>query len=259
MFVMSSVLPFLGWRFWYTLYNAAPTLTAVNKGIMLLFLPINCHSRIRFVQQSEQSYYVTPRHIPFALKSIYTCAKLQVNWRSKDMYPKAYVDYLVHFHGLRDYFECHEILEEHWKEDPRGDRKPHWVGLIQIAVGLYHHRRGNFAGAKRMLTNAKRIAIQERESLEHLSLEVDTLIGKLTKQIQHIEQNDPYVSIDLPITSPELLKLCDARCTEVGCVYGSPSDLTNEFIVHKHTKRDRTEVIEERDQQYRIRNEKRNG
>ncbi|WP_270179113.1 DUF309 domain-containing protein [Alkalihalobacillus sp. CinArs1] len=175
------------------------------------------------------------------------------------MYPKAYIDYLVHFHGLRDYFECHEILEEHWKEDPRGERKPHWVGLIQIAVGLYHHRRGNVAGAKRMLTNAKKIALEERKALEQLSLEVDALIVKLTKQIELIEKNAPYESIDLPITSPKLLELCDARCTEVGCVYGSPSDLTNEYIVHKHTKRDRTEVLEERDQQIQIRKEKRNG
>ena len=32
------------------------------------------------------------------------------------MYSQAYIDYLVHFHGDRDYFECHELLEEHWKK-----------------------------------------------------------------------------------------------------------------------------------------------
>lgn len=175
------------------------------------------------------------------------------------MYPKAYIDYLVHFHGLRDYFECHEILEEYWKEDPRGDRKPHWVGLIQIAVGLYHHRRGNFAGAKRMLTNAKKIATQERAELERLSLNVDQLIDQLSKQIQLVENHKPYIGLDLPINSSELLELCQSRCNEVGCIYGSPSDLTNDYIVHKHSKRDRTDVIEERKTQFRARQQKRNG
>lgn len=32
------------------------------------------------------------------------------------MYPAEYLEYLVYFHADRDYFECHEILEEYWKE-----------------------------------------------------------------------------------------------------------------------------------------------
>ncbi len=64
------------------------------------------------------------------------------------MYPKAYIDYLVEFHATRDYFECHEILEEYWKEDPPKKRKRYWVGFIQLAVALYHHRRQNTAGQK---------------------------------------------------------------------------------------------------------------
>ena len=69
-------------------------------------------------------------------------------------YPKAYILYLVHFHGDRDYFECHEILEEHWKEMDPKDRMSHWVGLIQIAVAVYHERRENRQGAIRTLTKA---------------------------------------------------------------------------------------------------------
>ena len=33
-------------------------------------------------------------------------------------YPEAYTDYLCYFHGARDYFECHEVMEEYWKEHP---------------------------------------------------------------------------------------------------------------------------------------------
>lgn len=35
------------------------------------------------------------------------------------MYPEAYIEYLAEFHGSRDYFECHELLEEHWKKTLR--------------------------------------------------------------------------------------------------------------------------------------------
>lgn len=67
------------------------------------------------------------------------------------MYPKPYIDYLVYFHTNRDYFECHEVLEEHWKvADPR-HRNVLWVGLIQVAVSLYHHRRSNYVGAERTM------------------------------------------------------------------------------------------------------------
>lgn len=34
----------------------------------------------------------------------------------KTLYPTAYIKYLFHFHTDRDYFECHELLEEHWKQ-----------------------------------------------------------------------------------------------------------------------------------------------
>ncbi len=86
------------------------------------------------------------------------------------MYPKAYIDYLVEFHATRDYFECHEILEEFWKEDPPKKRKRYWVGFIQLAVALYHHRRQNTAGAKRLMANSIRILQAEHRAVEDLGL-----------------------------------------------------------------------------------------
>ena len=175
------------------------------------------------------------------------------------MYSEDYINYLVHFHGLRDYFECHEILEEHWKKEPRGKRKLHWVGLIQIAVGLYHHRRGNFAGAGRMIANAERISAQERNELENLSINVDQLLKMLAHEYQLIEEKSPYIGFEIPISSKKLLQQCKQRCIELGCVYGSPSDLSDAELIHRHSRRDRTDVLKERDQQYQIRQQKRNG
>jgi len=40
------------------------------------------------------------------------------------MYPEPYLEYLIQFHAERDYFECHEILEEYWKSAPANEREP---------------------------------------------------------------------------------------------------------------------------------------
>ncbi|WP_226657325.1 DUF309 domain-containing protein [Pseudalkalibacillus hwajinpoensis] len=175
------------------------------------------------------------------------------------MYPEAYIQYLAHFHGLRDYFECHEILEEHWKEDPRGSRKLHWVGLIQIAVGLYHHRRGNFTGAKRMITNATHIVLNEREELENLAINVDKLSENLTSELQRIIDGLPYNSFEIPLTNNALLNKCKTTCIELGCKYGSKSDLADIELIDRHSRRDRSDVIEERKQQQLLKQQKRNG
>lgn len=66
-------------------------------------------------------------------------------------YEPLYVTYLVYFNRDRDYFECHEVLEELWL---KLDRDPVYKGLLQVAVGLYHFRNGNYRGGYMMLDSA---------------------------------------------------------------------------------------------------------
>ncbi len=54
-----------------------------------------------------------------------------------------------------DFFECHEVLEEIWVAE-RGPRRLFLQALIHLAVGLYHHHRGNPAGAERQLRKGLR-------------------------------------------------------------------------------------------------------
>ncbi|WP_218197281.1 DUF309 domain-containing protein, partial [Pseudomonas sp. 2995-1] len=61
-------------------------------------------------------------------------------------YPDAYIEYLIEFHGTRDYFECHEIMEEYWKKN----KEKHWHTLIQLAVAIYHERQHNYDGSLRL-------------------------------------------------------------------------------------------------------------
>ncbi|MFC3882778.1 DUF309 domain-containing protein [Bacillus songklensis] len=166
-------------------------------------------------------------------------------------YPIAYVDYLVHFHGDRDYFECHELLEEHWKSEELDTRKHIWVGLIQIAVSLYHQRRENYNGAYRMMNSAIRIVSNEKAEVQKLGLDYDALLKLLHKRAEEMKQQKKYESLYLPINDPSLTTVCIERSNEKGITWWSESDLNNISLVHRHTLRDRTSVIAEREKNLR--------
>lgn len=162
----------------------------------------------------------------------------------------AYLDYLVQFHCQRDYFECHEILEEHWKKDSRENRKNYWIALIQIAVGMYHYRRNNYRGAKKLFSHALKIVNDENKELTRLGIIVEDLQTLLEEQLQRIQAKKPYESMNLPLTSP-LLHQCLTYCQQQNLIWGKDSDLADNFLVHKHSLRDRTDVVTERLQNLR--------
>jgi predicted metal-dependent hydrolase len=76
-----------------------------------------------------------------------------------EVYDRLYVDFIYYFNIERDYFECHEVMEELWLEE---GRKPLYQGLLQIAVGLYHHWNGNVGGSIKLFS-------QGIDKLEHFS------------------------------------------------------------------------------------------
>jgi predicted metal-dependent hydrolase len=45
-----------------------------------------------------------------------------------------------------DFFACHETLEELWRAEPGPVRRV-YQGILHVAVGFYHLRRGNRHGA----------------------------------------------------------------------------------------------------------------
>ncbi len=173
------------------------------------------------------------------------------------MYPNAYIAYLVHFHGDRDYFECHERLEEYWKSMPKTERSPLWVGLIQIAVAQYHHRRSNLAGAGKLMASAIRLLAQSKPQLGELGLDADALLARLKERLRAIGNGEPYRSFDLPIVDPGLRARCEAGCQAIGRRLGEASDITDTFLLHKHTLRDRSAVIREREERLRAKRGKR--
>lgn len=174
-------------------------------------------------------------------------------------FPNAYLLYLVEFHATRDFFECHELLEEYWKEQPEDPLSETWLGLIQLAVGLYHERRGNMRGAIKMLVQAEtKLAASP---LEELGIDKSVLLEHLLPRISILQTNiaTSYVDIDLRIISNELLVLCQQACKERDLIWGKPSPMDDENIVHRHLRRDRSEVISARLRAFEAKKRERNG
>jgi uncharacterized protein len=160
----------------------------------------------------------------------------------------------VEFHASRDYFECHELLEDYWKEHPNDGRGEIWVGLIQTAVGQYHERRGNLRGAAMMYEQAlAKLSVSE---LEPLGLDKESLIEQLSKRKQTAANGmQEYKDIDMKLVHEPLLERCGALCMEQGLTWGIPSPYHDDSIIHRHLKRDRTEVIAARDAALRAKRE----
>jgi predicted metal-dependent hydrolase len=164
-------------------------------------------------------------------------------------YPEPYIEYLVYFHTDRDFFECHEVLEEYWKSVPDSPLRTAWHGLIQTAVGLYHHRRGNLAGARIMLESALvNLTVSHLQDLGFNSQKfIDIVRGRLKQLSEEPERN--YVDLNLPLADAELLQLCIKHAAMAHKNWLAQSDMANLSLIHKHTLRDRSKVIQERQKQ----------
>lgn len=57
--------------------------------------------------------------------------------------------------NAREYFDAHEVWEDAWRAAPMEEKK-FLQGLIQVAVALHHHSRGNLEGTRSLLDRAQR-------------------------------------------------------------------------------------------------------
>lgn len=167
------------------------------------------------------------------------------------VYPKAYIDFLVVFHGERDYFECHELMEEFWKQERGTKLSGAWLGLIQLSVFLYHQRRGNIAGARKMLDSA--ITHLQSCDLRELGIDGELFIELLNdrRAVLKIGNSDAgktalYMDLNIPLTDSLLIGLCMEECRRRGLQWGAPSPMDKDILVHKHLLRDRSEVVKKR-------------
>lgn len=123
-------------------------------------------------------------------------------------YERLYVEFVYYFNVERDYFECHEVMEELWLEE---GRNPVFQGLLQIAVGLYHYRNGNVSGSIKLF-NQGIDKLQHQPGILHgidaakLVEESRVYVGKLLKLE---EEPFDFYDLDIRIVDPELARLVE--------------------------------------------------
>ncbi|MFD0670292.1 DUF309 domain-containing protein [Cohnella sp. GCM10027633] len=162
-------------------------------------------------------------------------------------YPDEYIQYLAEYYGSRDYFECHEIMEEYWKEHPESPLLGCWLVLIRIAVAQYHARRGNRAGALKLMGKAA----QETDATLFDRLGIDGTELKALLERKRAEWEDresiAYEDLDLPITDDALLEAARQRSASCGYPWGIGGQDAGVSVVDRHKLRDRGDVIAARE------------
>ncbi len=149
-----------------------------------------------------------------------------------------FIDYCAFFNGNQDFFECHEVLEEYWKDIAPGDKKHPLVGYVQLATGFYHWRRDNYTGAERMLEKA---FSNFQHNIGHIffnEIDYDKLLIQLSDALAAVQMGKSFQAFQLPL-SPTLRQLTNARIQLL------PISDSN-YLLHKHMLRDRSHILAER-------------
>ena len=157
-----------------------------------------------------------------------------------------FIDYCAYFNGNNDYFECHEVLEEYWKEIAPKEKFHPLVGYVQLATGMYHWRRSNVTGAARIIEKAILNFELNRDSEFFEFIDLKQLLLIMKNQHRKIQENEPFKHFKLPITDLQLQELVQQRIKTIPL-------MDSHFIFNKHMLRDRTEILEARELKKRSR------
>lgn len=159
-------------------------------------------------------------------------------------YHPLFLQFIVYFNDNQDYFECHEVLEEYWKEQENFSKDHPLTGYILMSTGLYHWRRGNTAGAARTLQKAitrfSQMPVQFGNYLEEVA--VDEIIDNLENCLKCIETGDDFYTFQLPI-SPQLQVEAEKFKPSLALL---PKNSAS--VIHKHIQRDRSDIISQREE-----------
>lgn len=96
----------------------------------------------------------------------------------------------------REYFECHEVLEEIWIEETQCSTKNHpAIVLLQFSVALLHWKRGNFSGAQKVFSKSLEYLENSTSDLENLGIDSSNLKEEIDEILVRIENGIPYSSM----------------------------------------------------------------
>jgi uncharacterized protein len=84
-----------------------------------------------------------------------------------------------------EFYECHEYLEEAWMQEP-GRVRFLYQGILQVGVGFYHLKNGNWRGATGLLRNGT-ARLKEFEP-ETLGIDVARLVRECERCLRDLEE-----------------------------------------------------------------------
>lgn len=84
-----------------------------------------------------------------------------------------------------EFFECHEYLEEAWMQEPRRVRFL-YQGILQVGVGFYHLKNGNWRGATGLLRNGT-IRLKEFEP-DTLGIDIAKLVRESERCLAELQE-----------------------------------------------------------------------
>jgi predicted metal-dependent hydrolase len=82
----------------------------------------------------------------------------------------------IELFNRREFFACHDVLEELWNET-LGEEREFYQGLIHAAVALFHFGEGNLGGARKMYGSAVRYLLPYRP--RYFGVELEQFLNKL--------------------------------------------------------------------------------
>lgn len=156
-----------------------------------------------------------------------------------------FTQFMMYFNEHQDYFECHEVLEEYWKEIAPKDKTHPLTAWILLSTGMYHWRRGNQKGALRTLENSQERFKMNMDSVFFEGIQLQKLLSHLDQSVELIRGRQPFQSFSIGISSPDLKRIIESQ--------PKPIPVTGDHLIHKHMLRDRSEILNAREEKRRNR------
>ncbi|WP_240675764.1 DUF309 domain-containing protein [Ammoniphilus sp. CFH 90114] len=130
------------------------------------------------------------------------------------MHDRLYIEYLYYFNEERDYYECHEVMEELWLLEGKNKLLQ---GLLQVAVGLHHFRNDNITGAIKLFEQA--MAKHQEPWSGELGINKERLFHEvqmyLYKLYDYNNKPFPFYDLTIEITDPSLAEAV-STCVPLG-------------------------------------------
>ena len=119
------------------------------------------------------------------------------------MYEERYLKFFELFNE-RDFYECHEVLEDLWLETIDANR-PYYQGLIQTATAFYHLENGNLGGARKLFTTG--LDYLEPFSAHHLGFDLEAYRAICREWLRRVRARQLGEPVEL---DPDTFPLLDA-------------------------------------------------